>query len=239
MDLTAYREEIKFKLSGGVLELEIEDAQIDKIIDAALREVQRYIDTVALKTIKYQSCIDLSDMKVNDVTAVYRSSPLATTTNANGITDYSSDPMYLMQWQMLSGGGTMLNFSDYALNYMSYATMNQIQNTLSTDLAYYYDKPSEKLYINIANGTPNEVTIAYVPRFDDVSQITSDYWIDILMRLSVALAKTVLGRIRSRYKQSNALWEQDGETMLAEGTEELNAIRESLQANSQLVYGID
>ena len=38
MDLTAYREEIKFKLSGGVLELEIEDAQIDKIIDAALRE---------------------------------------------------------------------------------------------------------------------------------------------------------------------------------------------------------
>jgi len=239
MDLTAYREEIKFKLSGGVLELELEDTQIDKIVDAALREVQRYIDTVALKTVKYESCIDLSTWKVNDVTAVYRSSPLATTTNANGSTDYSSDPMYLMQWQMLSGGGTMLNFNDYALNYMSYATMNQIQNTLSTDLAYYYDKPSEKLYINIANGTPNEVTIAYISRFDDVSQVTSDYWIDILMRLSVALAKTILGRIRSRYTQSNALWTQDGETMLAEGTEELNAIRESLQANSQLVYGID
>lgn len=59
------------------------------------------------------------------------------------------------------------------------------------------------------------------------------------MKLSLALAKVAVGRIRTRYTQSNALWTQDGDQILQEGTAELESIRDHLRTNTQLVYGID
>ena len=83
------------------------------------------------------------------------------------------------------------------------------------------------------------ITIEYVPRYDDVSEITSDFWIDMLTRLCIAKAKIAVGRIRTRYSQSNALWAQDGETMLSEGNAELSDLHEKLEASTQLVYPVD
>ena len=57
--------------------------------------------------------------------------------------------------------------------------------------------------------------------------------------MSVAYAKQMLGRIRTRYTQSGALWTQDGDKLLEEGNNEASAIREELKKNSQLVLGID
>ena len=96
----------------------------------------------------------------------------------------------------------------------------------------------KKLYINTLD-RPDSITIEYVPRFVAVEEVTSDYWIDIIMRLSVALTKIGLGRIRSRYTQTNALWTMDGETLLNEGNEELKELREALRVASQLTYPID
>ena len=149
------------------------------------------------------------------------------------------DPMYAQQWQLVSGVGNLNNFSDYAYNYMAWNTLLQIRNTTSTDMAYYFDRSNNKLYINVSTGVPNEVTIEYIPRFDDVSEIYSDFWIDIIIRMAVALGKVTLGRIRTRYTQSNALWQQDGQTMLDEGNSELSNLREELKASTQLCYPID
>ena len=49
------------------------------------------------------------------------------------------------------------------------------------------------------------VTIEYVPKLRSPEDIKSDYWIDVLIKLSIALTKQVLGRIRTRFSQSNAL----------------------------------
>lgn len=57
--------------------------------------------------------------------------------------------------------------------------------------------------------------------------------------MSTALTKIVLGRIRTRFSQSNALWAQDGEKLLDEGNTELKELREILRSNSNLIYGID
>ena len=83
------------------------------------------------------------------------------------------------------------------------------------------------------------ITIEYIPRYNDVSEIISDYWIDMLIRLAVALTKVTIGRIRTRFTQSNALWTQDGELILEEGNTELAELRQHLMENSQLVYPID
>ena len=147
--------------------------------------------------------------------------------------------MYASQWQMLYGIGKINRMQDNAYNYASWNTLLQIRNTTSTDLAFRYDKLSELLYINISSNYPDKVTIEYIPRFDDVSQITSDFWIDVLIRLAVALTKITVGRVRSKFKQSNALWVLDGDTLIEEGNAELTALREELKANTQLCYPID
>ena len=236
MQMQAYVDEVKLRLTGGVLQLEIDDATIMKIINSAFREVQRYIDTSVLETIPFSSCIDLSPRKVTAVTRIYRSEGFTTESSEQSS---MQDPMLVQQWQLLSGNGNVLSMSDYALNYAAWSTSLQIRNTLSTDLAFRYDAASNKLYITTSSGTPTYITIEYIPRYESVDQIFSDYWIDILTRLSVALTKVTLGRIRSRYTQSGALWTQDGEQLLSEGNEELNAIREHLVTNTQLVYPID
>lgn len=110
---------------------------------------------------------------------------------------------------------------------------------MSTDLSFRYDKYSEKLYINTNGDIPGTITIEYVPRFESVEEIQSDYWIDMVMRMATALAKVTVGRIRTRYTQSNALWTQDGQQILDEGNNELNSLREYLAQNTQLIYGID
>ena len=191
-----------------------------------------------LSSIDLSSVKDETDnnIKINSVVRIFRADGyVGDSASSTGMVD----PMYASQWQLLGGTSNMRNFQDYMYNYGSWNTLMQIRNTTSTDLAYRYDKSSNKLYINVASNLPSRITIEYVPRYDDVSEIVSDYWIDMLVRLCVANAKVIVGRIRSRYSQSNALWAQDGDTLLNEGNSELAELREHLVTNSQLVYGID
>ena len=246
MDITYYRDNIKLQLTGDLLDLELEDSTIDKIINMSLVEIQRYICSTELATIPYTRCIDLNGMKdqfgnevkISSVSRIFRTAGY-TSSDVQDSTSGMVDPMYASQWQILSATGNLYNFQDYALNFASWNTLLQIRNTLSTDLAFRFDKAANKLYINTSSNPPSHITVEYVRRYDSVEEITSDYWIDILLQLSLAIAKVTVGRIRSRYTQSSALWTQDGETLLNEGNAELQAIREHLKANTQLVYGID
>lgn len=95
------------------------------------------------------------------------------------------------------------------------------------------------LYVNVATNAPQMITIEYVCRYDNIEDIKSDYWVDMLMRMSVALAKIAVGRIRSRFTQSNALWQQDGQQLLDEGNSELSELRQHLVDNATLLYPID
>jgi hypothetical protein len=114
-----------------------------------------------------------------------------------------------------------------------------MKNTMSTDMAFKEDRHNKKLYINRANSAPSMVTIEYIPKLTTVEDIKSDYWIDILIKYCVALTKVVLGRIRTRFSQTNALWTQDGEKILEEGNTELKELREILRVNSNMTYLID
>ena len=230
-------DEIKLELTGGLLELEIEDVQIELAIKKALRELQRYWDESSFVTVPFESCIDLTKYQLDScaIVKVYRMNGMGeggTTLNA------MSDPLYAQQFMIFSNAGTMFNLQDYVMNFAAWTTMQQTRNTISTDLSFREDKHNHKLYIN-SMSAPGYITIEFIPKLESVEDIQSDYWQDILIRLSTALVKVVLGRIRTRFSQSNALWTQDGDKMLEEGTTELKELRELLRANSNLVYGID
>lgn len=238
MDFKSIIEEVKFKVTGGVLECELGDEEFGKIVNSSFREIQRYIDDTKLITIPYTTCMDMSDYSISAVVRVFRAVGYLQG-DAIKSDGFPADPAYVAQWQMFSGNGSMYNVQDFAYNYGAWNTALQIRNTVSTDLPFRYEPYDKKLYISCPYDKPDKITVEYIPRYNNVEEIVTDHWIDTLIRLSVANAKVILGRIRSRFTQDNALWAQDGETILAEGIEELKEIREQLDTNLQLCYPVD
>ena len=234
MTLNEIVAEIKLEITGGILELEISDENIEKIVNRSLHEIQRYIDSTKLITVPFARCIDLKDSNISSVSRVYR----ATNVTNLSASDTFSDPAYAQMWAVLGGSYATYNLTNWVNNYAAYSTVKQIMNTSGADMSFIQDKSEDKLYINCKD-TPDFVTIEYVPKIYDVSDITSDYWLEILLRMAVAQTKVILGRIRSRYSLSNALWQNDGDTLLQEGNAELASIRDRLQTNSQLIFPLD
>lgn len=238
MDLAAYRDELKLRLTGGVIDLELSDEAIDGCINSAFRKVQRFIDSTTYATIPYKGAIDLTGCGVSSVSRVFRTEGIGTGDGAME-TSAQYDPMYLAAWQMMAGNGQgVQQVGNWAQNFASFNTAMQIRSTLSTDLIFRYDKHTNLLYINCSFNPPQYITIEYVPEYKDVSQIVSAFWIDIIVRLSLAICKQVIGRIRKKFTQSNALWQLDTD-ILTEGIEEEKELQELIRKSSQLVYGID
>lgn len=242
-----YIDDIKLMLTGGVLELEMEDEVIGKYLDTALEEVQRYIDTTVTITVPFAKVIDLTNSRVSSVTKVYRTEGYTGDTT-QGMTTSEVDPIYAQQWMAFSNGGTMYNLNNYILNYLSWNTLLQMKNTMSTEMNFkeiLHDKGADgtedkhTLYVNAAYDRPPSITIEYVPLYLEVEDITSDYWVDILRRLALAYVKIGLGRVRTYSKQSNALYTLDGDTILAEGLKELEELREVLRTNATMFYPLD
>lgn len=238
IDIQAYRDEIKLALSAGILDLELDDATLDAIINSSLREIQKYYSSTKIATIPYAYCIDLSDCNVSSVLRVFRADGYLNQVQDGSTPVTLSDPMYMAQWQSV-GSGNIYHLTNWVLNYGAWNTMLQIRNTASTDLIFRFDKSADRLYINVASNKPSYITIEYVPKLQSVEDVVTDYWIDNLMRMCVAKAKVAVGRVRTKYSQSNAQWALDGPTILEEGNTELNNLREYLRTNNNLTLPID
>ena len=238
MKLEDIIDEIKLELTGYLLDMEITDETLVSVIKKALRELERYWDETSMISCPFASCIDLNGEffkeKVSSIVKVYRTEG----SGDNSGISVMNDPIQMAQFAIFSNGGTMYNLQDYVMNYASWMTMYKIRNTISTELSFKEDRHNKKLYINNYNA-PSMVTIEYIPKLKSVEDVQSDYWIDILIKYCVALTKVVLGRIRTRFTQSNALWNQDGDKILEEGNSELKELREILRVNSNMVYIID
>ena len=233
------RQEVALELTGQVLEMELDDSTLDLTINKALRELQRYGDETTLVTIPYASCINYAGTPLEEsssIVRVYRTVGVGNSEDAgNSVT---MDPMYAQQWMVFSNAGTMYNLQDYVMNYAAWSTLSQVRNTISTDLAFREDKHACKLYINNNISSPGNITVEYIPKLRSVEDIKSDYWKDVLVRMSLDFAKIQIGRIRTKFTQSNALWTLDGDKLLEEGNTDLKELREILRANSNMVYPI-
>lgn len=224
-----YIDDIKMSLGYPVVDIELDDSSVGKLIDKAFREVSRYITETRFVTIPYSTAgIDVSKYKINTVVQIFRTENPA---GSSSLTD-----VYTLSSLNASGSSTMnLLLSDY-----TYRTqMNQIKSTMSTDLDFTYDKESQKLYINTYFPRPARVTLAYIPEFKEVSEIREQYWINFILRLSLAFVKESLGRVRSKYELSSSLYKLDGNQLVAEGIAERDAIRQELDENSDIVFPID
>ena len=235
MELKDYIDKIKFQLTGGVLESELSDADYGKIINYCLREVNNYYNVAELIEVSGSSCIDLTPYpQINNVVGVHRTSSVPGASVGSLTTNV--DPYYVSYQVVNSPYG-------YSTNWISNMTMNltkqRILNQFSTDLDFRMDEKNKKLYISFSQGVPSTLVIEYIPKLNDASEVLTQYWQDILYRLSLADAKVALGRIRTRYRQTNALYEDDGDTILAEGIADGEALRQRLKEQADLVLPLD
>lgn len=167
-------DEVKLELTGGILDLEIEDVTIELVVKRALRELQRYWDETSFITLPYESCIDLEKYQLAScsIVKVYRTTGLGNASDASN--SLTMDPLYAQQFMIFSNAGTMFNIQDYVMNYAAWTTLSQTRNIVSTDLAFTEDKHNKKLYINNYSA-PKVVTIEFIPKLDSVEAIQSDY----------------------------------------------------------------
>lgn len=234
MELKDYVERIKLQLTGGVIELEINDKTIERMINATIRELNNYYNVSELIEVPGSRCIDLTNYpQINNVVAVHR--PAAISNPQEGI----NDPSYVSYLQTYNFGANYFNPSNMVYNITNYTLAQQISNTLSTDLDFRYDEKNKKLYINYSQGIPSTVVLEVIPRILDASDVLTQHWQDILYRLSLAEVKIALGRVRTRYRPTETLYEDDGETILAEGVAEAADIRAALKSQADLVLPLD
>jgi len=236
MELKDYVEKIKFQLTGGILESELKDKDYEKIINFCVREINNYYNVAELIEVKGGSCIDLTPYpQINNVIGVHRPSAVASSITTGNLTTMS-DPYYV-SYQVVNSPYGFSN--DWTYNISTNLTKQRLMNQFSTDLDFRVDEKNKKLYINFSQGVPGTIVIEFIPKLNDASEVLTQHWQDILYRLSLADAKVALGRIRTRYRQTNALYEDDGDTILAEGLTEGDAIRTRLKEQADLVLPLD
>ena len=228
MTLAEYTEEIAFQLGGSILDLEIAN-DLPRCVNRVFREVKRYITTPAYMTLPWNSNnggnkINLKDKKVYSIINVLRPN------SYNSLSVNSLDVFGLAQ-----SYSAVTNLDAY----MNRMLRLQQMNSISTDLDFVWDAHTKDLYVTMNPPYTNQITIAYVPDYQSVEEITEVYWVDIILKLATAYAKQVLGRVRSKYTLNSAQYNLDGETLLAEAKEEIAEIITYLRTNVDLAFPID
>jgi hypothetical protein len=186
MQLQDYVDGIKTQLGYAVVQIEISDDSIGKLVMQALQELKRYISDTRTVTVPYNESMDLTPYEIYDVKYIMR------TNNPTRIADFN-DVVYM----------SINKFPPNSLSLTDYRRMmliNQAKNTLSTDLEFHWEAPM--LYVSTTYPKPDEITVAYTPDYQDPSELTEPHWMNLLRRLSLGLTKEALGRIRGKYKLS-------------------------------------
>lgn len=225
MTVDDYVEDIVLQLGDPFVEVETKEL-LSKIVDMAFKELKRYITEPTYDTVTYTypGRIDLSEYNVLNIHYVMRAQ------SENGMYNLFSDAY-------LSGNIRYPSSTLDASDFRALIELTQLKNTISTDLDWNWVSPY--LYIATNLPRPSALTIVYTKDYAHVTDIVDPFWQDLLRRLSLALAKVQLGRVRSKYTLNNATYNLDGSSLVEEGTSELNAVREELRNASDFLIPLD
>lgn len=226
-ELNDYVNYVKIQMGAPTVSLACEE-NIPFIIEkVAFEDLKNYMQTTHTLSCAYAPTINLEGKKVANVKKVLRN-------RNNNMTITGMDTnMFIYQTQGQYG------MNQWAKDQITYNMLiNQVRNTLSTDMDFQYDKVNEVLYLYAQYPIPSQITILYVPEFESVDEIYVPYWMSYLKRLSVAYVKETEGRIRSKYTLNSATYNLDGNTLLSEAQSELAQIRSELNENINLNHTI-
>lgn len=207
-------------------EPELADGVDVKILMMAFRELKRYIHEYADLTVNFAQRISLKDYKVKDFIEVRR----AATPPGLGVGSPTGSVFSALAGIVPIGGSAVIQpYLDY---YTETMLVQNIKNTISKDLQYAFDEQNQILYLSSNLPHPTQVTITYIPYYDDPSEIKTAYWQDWMRRLAIAHLKVYVGEKRSKMRIPNSPVQLNGDALLSEGRDELKEIREYLSQNN-------
>lgn len=210
---------IESQLGGQVLDLELKPEDIKLIVEQAFEEIKHYMTDTYTVTVPYAQCVDLKKYNIDNVESVMRCQDSILT----GI-PFQMPAMDLMN---ITGMYNMENYTNALL-------IKRNLNILATDLDFMWDKPNRKLYVYANPNIPSHITINFKPEYFSVEDIREGHWETQLRKLALGMCKIILGRIRSKYTSNSAKFQLDGNTLLAEGNTEVQAVRQFLDENKDV-----
>lgn len=205
----------------------VEDQQIEKAVLIAFRELKRYMKTPVDKTVPYSPRLDLVKLGIQTVKVLYVQAAYPRIGLTLGTIDSGNVFQVAASVNTYSAIGQTSSLNIDPI--MTEMAMAQVRNTLATDFQWKYDVDNQVIYCAHRDPRPTQVTIRYVPDYQDVSEIKSATWLDYLIRMSEANMKKSLGRSRSKYTVEGSNVSLDGEILLQEANAELDKIREELE----------
>lgn len=203
MDKQTVISRIKLLLGGDVLELEVGEKAIDECINIAYSTIKPYITDSILISRPFAQVLDLSEEGIEDVVRVYPAESSI----------YTQDRMF--------------DFEGIKLDRMSIRrSVLASYPIIDTDLHFKFS--DGRLYLESDKVYTGTVTIEalYTPPIEKLRDERANTWIQ---SYTLALAKQIVGRIRSKFKSPNVPVELDGDTLLSEAQTELQMLEAELQ----------
>lgn len=230
-----YCDYIKSMMGGAIVDLELE-SELPKFVDIAFLKIKRHIGTTKYMTLPLSESIDLSDMNVYNVVSCFRSKPIINgTTNPSNLD--SDALLFNPGWFNFYNNLLGLTATDsVAITLMTSQVINQATGH-SSDIDFDFDDGI--LYIDTDNVGSQDITIEYIPDYQDVSEITEVFWQNYILYYALALTKIATGRARSKYKTNNLPYELDGDALISEGTQELETLNNKLEELDDIDYFLD
>jgi len=205
---------------------ELEDGVDVKILMAAFREIKSRIHEYADVTVNYAQRISLANYDIQDFIEVRR----AMTPPGLGVGSPTGSVFASLSGMVpISGSAVVQPYLDY---YSETMLVQTIKNTVSKDLQWSYDEQNKMLYVSANLPRPLQVTITFIPRYNDPSEIKSEYWISKLRNLAIAKLKIYVGQKRSKYSIPGSPVQLNGNELLEQGLAEQKEIMDYLNANN-------
>lgn len=189
---------IEKSLGGSYVDIELTDEDIKVIIDQTLNKIapyysgRRYVQASG-------DCINLAEHNPIAITNVFECQAAALVS----IEDYAFGGQNLVIYSA--------DFRDRYTSYTAYKMLyNQFRDLKGAD--YRYIKPN--LYID---GYNKEVLIEMIVRPTKLTDIEdTTQWFSWVKEYALALAKEIVGRVRSKYTVEGSPYALDGQTLLQE-----------------------
>lgn len=212
-------EEIKIDLGCDVNSLGISDKSISVKIKEALRKVSSYSPMQEIETFPVEgNRVKMPDRTVT-VIAVYNHNPSVSTSNPTPANDMDlfSLRKYIYGYQN--------NLSDPYTYLMQVNQVNTLQNFVSIK-DFTYENNSKTLYLSNFNN--NTATIHYLRSYVDLTEVTSEQFIQTVKEYALALCKIIEGNIRRKLQGAPGSIQMDGDALVGEGQSEKDRIDSEL-----------
>lgn len=215
---------------SGVIDLEFSDEYIIAIINDAFDELKHYITDTQLMEIPFTgSRMSLKGKGILSVVSVFRGQGQSAL--SGDLENFMYTPVLGLSKNPVQG---LISVGSYAQSRLAI----QNQNMISQDLVFDWDSDNEILSVNCNAVRPTSLMISYIPVYENVKEVKSVFWQNLLKRLSLAYLKESLSHLRGKYTLNSSQYDLDADVLASEAASELAEIRQYLDENSDICMPI-